>query len=134
MICSDVIAANGKDSKYTRDCQIRAISGLPYAEAAALVDHQGPPPIVIQAGIGTLILSPDHEEFTSAPTLGQKALGLLSAVASPSPATNEEASRRLAICQGCAFKAVGKDLCTACGCHLGLKARLAGQNCPKGLW
>lgn len=134
MICAELAGAKGASSKYVRDCQIRAVRGLSYPEATVLLGWVGPPPIVIQAGIGTLVLGPDGEEFTPAPTLGQKARGVIGALASPALAEPEEVARRLAICSSCPLWNAAKSTCTACGCHTGMKTRLASQTCPKGMW
>mgnify|MGYP001595889139 FL=1 len=134
MICQDLISRKGIDSKYAKDCLVRAIRGVPYAEATALIGWTGPPPIVIQAGIGTLVLGPDSEEFTPAPSLGQKVLGVVAALASPGFATDEETERRQAICAACPQWNAERGLCTACGCHTAAKTRLASQVCPKSMW
>ncbi len=134
MICADLIAAKGATSKYVRDCQIRAVQGLPYLEAAALLGYTGSPPIVIQAGIGTLVLGVDSEEFTPAPTLGQKALGGLKALQDLTTASAEEAARRLDTCAVCPLWQAGSGTCGACGCFTRAKAHLAAQSCPKGMW
>ena len=134
MTCEEIARAKGPHSKYARDCQIRAVRGMPYGEAAAILGWTGAPPIVIQAGIGTLVLGPEGEDFTPAPTLGQKALGVVSALTSPGLATEEEAQRRQAICKACPQWNAAKEVCTACGCHTAAKTRLASQTCPKSMW
>lgn len=132
MICQDLIKLKGAGSKYVKDCQIRAIQGKPYLEAVRLVGWDKPPPIVIHAGIGILVLSPDGEEFTAAPTLGQMAKSYAASFLDRTLASQEEIERRLAICQTCPYWE--KDRCTVCGCGTKTKTALRGQACPKGFW
>ena len=103
MICKNIIDMKGPNSKYAKDCQIRAIRGKSFSEAASLLGWTDPPPIVIQAGIGTLVLGLDSEDFTPAPTLGEKAKSYAASFLDRTPASPEEVTRRLAACASCAF-------------------------------
>ncbi|MDB4314423.1 DUF6171 family protein [bacterium] len=47
-------------------------------------------------------------------------------------ADKETEEARLEICNGCEFFKNGK--CSACGCYMKAKAKLATSYCPKGLW
>lgn len=132
MICQDLIKLKGVGSKYVKDCQIRAVRGKAYLEAVNLLGWDKPPPIVIHAGIGTLVLGPDGEEFTPAPTLGQMAKSYAASFLDRTPAEPDEVSRRLAACQACTYWSKGR--CTACGCETAAKTALKSQVCPKGLW
>ena len=116
MNCQPLIDTYGPDSPYVKDCYIRAIQGVTYNVAAQLVNHEGPPPIIIQAGIGTLIKSPDSEEFTPAPTLTQKASSFAQSLLNRTPVTDEEQQRRLAICDACPHLIKATNTCGACGC------------------
>lgn len=132
--CTQLAKDTGTASKYVRDCHIRAVRGLPYEDAAALLEYTGSPPIVIKAGIGTLVLGPGYEDFNPAPTLGQMALGALSALQDLTPASPEEVERRLDTCASCPLWRAGTGTCGACGCFTKAKAHLAAQACPKGHW
>lgn len=134
MTCQDIIQKKGLDSRYTKDCFIRLIRGKPYAEAAALVNWTGAPPIVIRAGIGTLILGPHSEDFTPAPTTGQMAKSWLSSFGDRTPASPEVAADRQALCDTCDWMEPKRKVCTACGCGTSAKVALAAQQCPKGRW
>lgn len=134
MTCQHMIIKYGLDSKYTKDCQVRAIRGLSYDTAKQMVNWEGDPPIVIQAGIGTLILGPDKEEFTPAPTLGQKAASFIKALSNRAPATPEEQERRSAICRSCPHWFSDKQTCGVCGCNTAAKTALQMQSCPKNHW
>ena len=48
--------------------------------------------------------------------------------------SEEEQSRRLAICAACEFFDAPSVRCRRCGCHLNLKARLKAWHCPINLW
>lgn len=132
MTCAHLIEKYGADSKYVKDCQIRAIRGLPYDQAAALIGWTDPPPIIIHAGIGTLVIGTEHQDFTPAPTTGQKAKSWLASLGDRTPATAEQIEARTAICDTCPLKINGA--CSACGCGLKAKISLANQKCPKGMW
>lgn len=47
-------------------------------------------------------------------------------------AGGEQELKRLDICRGCEVAAAG--LCTACGCVIKAKVKLAKSECPLGLW
>lgn len=131
MNCKEIIRMKGAGSKYAKDCQIRLIQGRPYAEAAALIGWTDPPPIIIHAGIGTLVLG-DTEEFTPAPTVGKMAKSWISSLADRASATEDQIAARTATCATCPLNANGS--CSACGCGLAAKIRLKSQTCPKGMW
>jgi hypothetical protein len=134
MTCQSLIDRYGPESKYVKDCQIRAIRGISYEVATQLVGHEGPPPIVIQAGIGTLVKSPDEESFTPAPTLLAKAAGFAQSLLDRAPASADEQARRLAICGSCPHWLAASQTCGVCGCGTRAKSGLQAQVCPKGLW
>lgn len=56
---------------------------------------------------------------------------VVSGLATVSP---EEASRRLAVCDGCEHHIAESNRCRLCGCGLSLKATWATQHCPDGRW
>lgn len=132
--CLDIAKLKGFDHRYTKDCIIRQIRGLSYETAKQLIGWTGDPPIVIQAGIGTLVLGPDKEDFTPAPTVRQKAKSWLKSFEDRTAASEEEQVRRRTACQSCEFNNLKTDSCTACGCGLKAKTRLQAQKCPKGRW
>lgn len=134
MICQDIIAKKGLESKYAKDCLIRAIRGKAFADAAALIGWSAPPPIFIRGGIGTLILGEESEEFTPAPTLGKMAASFAASLVDRTPASQEETERRLAICASCAHWDEVRARCSACGCFTRSKASLQAQRCPKSFW
>lgn len=134
MSCQKIIALKGADSKYAKDCMVRSVRGLPYYEACKVLAYTDPPPIVIHAGIGTLVLGPDGEDFTPAPTTGEKAKSWLASWGDRTPADSETAATRQALCDTCDWMEPKRMVCTACGCGTSAKVALAAQRCPKGRW
>lgn len=133
MICQDIVGRKGAESRYAKDCQIRAVRGRPFPEAAAMLGWTDPPPIIIHAGIGTLVLG-ETEEFTPAPRIASKAASWLKSLSDRAQATEDEIGQRQAACRACPLRNPDTDACTACGCGLKSKIRLKAQVCPKGLW
>jgi hypothetical protein len=48
--------------------------------------------------------------------------------------TEEETSRRYAICEGCEFFYAPSKRCKKCGCYLKWKTAWRSQSCPVGKW
>lgn len=134
MDCQQVIDAKGKDSKYAKDCLIRLVRGKSFSEAAALLGWTDPPPIIIHAGIGTLVIGTEHQDFTPAPTTGQMAKSWLASLTDRTAATPETIATRQALCDTCDWMEPKRRVCTACGCGTAAKVALAAQQCPKGRW
>ena len=134
MICQDLIAATGQNSRYVKDCQVRAIRGKSFSEAAALIGWTDPPPIIIHAGIGTLVIGTEHQDFTPAPTIGKMAKSWLASLTDRTAATPETTAMRQALCDTCEWMEPKRRVCTACGCGTGAKVALEAQRCPKGRW
>lgn len=134
MICQNIVNLSGPASRYVKDCQVRAVRGKSFAEAAALLGWTDPPPIVIHAGIGTLILDETSETFTPAPTTAQKAKSWIASLTDRTPATPEQLEQRSAACNSCNWMDPKRGVCTACGCGIKAKTALAAQKCPKGMW
>ena len=55
------------------------------------------------------------------------------AIKNPTPVSNEEKERRLAICHACEFLVDGKR-CLKCGCTVKWKALLEAWHCPISKW
>jgi hypothetical protein len=134
MICQDIEILKGRESKHFKDCQVRAVRGKSFAEAAALLGWTEPPPIVIHAGIGTLVLDETSETFTPAPTTAQKAKSWIASLTDRTAATPEQLEQRGSICASCNWMDPKRSVCTACGCGIKAKTALASQKCPKGMW
>ncbi len=49
-------------------------------------------------------------------------------------ADDSVAQDRRAICANCEARNTTLNLCTACGCHIPAKTKLAQATCPKGQW
>lgn len=53
-------------------------------------------------------------------------------------ASDADVAKRMDICRGCpeykTFDSIGLEQCVACGCVLGIKAKLKFTECPKGKW
>jgi hypothetical protein len=46
--------------------------------------------------------------------------------------SEEEANKRLAICESCEFYINSR--CSKCGCYMAVKTYLKAANCPVGKW
>ena len=132
MDCQQVIDAKGKDSKYAKDCLIRLVRGKSFSQAAALLGWADPPPIIIHAGIGTLVIGTEHQDFTPTPTIGKMARSWIASLSDRTPATKDQIGSRTKTCDACPLNANGS--CSMCGCGLSAKIRLANQTCPNGMW
>jgi hypothetical protein len=126
MICESLTNKYGPDSKYTKDCQIRAIKDLPYEAAAQLLNYNGPPPIIIEAGIGKLYLSPTETKWEPA-VKGQPS-------PPPLPADTAIAQSRQSVCDTCSRYESGKCQVAGCGCAGQGKPSVRFSKCPLGLW
>jgi hypothetical protein len=60
----------------------------------------------------------------------------VASVASGNPLTSsdEEAKRRLSICNGCEFFNSQQQRCGKCGCKMAVKTYLRAEKCPVGKW
>ena len=47
---------------------------------------------------------------------------------------NEQAKKRLEICNGCEFFNKSAERCTKCGCNMAIKTYLKAEKCPIGKW
>ncbi len=144
MNCDELIRLTGRDSKYHRDCQLRAVQSVPFSEALTILGLPADlPELVIQAGIGTLVMRPGFASFTPTPTMAQKAGGVVGAaiesasrLMSGDPVASSTLVResRLVICRACPLWDVAGERCRSCGCNGTAKASLAGSRCPEGRW
>lgn len=46
----------------------------------------------------------------------------------------DEAKRRLSICDNCEFYNKQRSRCTKCGCYMAIKTYLKAERCPVGKW
>lgn len=134
MSCQWLINKYGEGHRYVKDCQVRAVRGKSFSEAAALLGWTDPPPIVIRAGIGTLVIGTEHQDFTPAPTTGQMAKSWLKSLADRTAASPETVATRQALCDTCEWMDPQRRTCAVCGCGTAAKTALAAQRCPKGRW
>jgi hypothetical protein len=51
-----------------------------------------------------------------------------------SAVSEEEISRRIAICEACEHFRHSDRRCSKCGCYSNFKTRLRSQECPIGKW
>ncbi len=49
-------------------------------------------------------------------------------------ASPADQAKRRAVCNGCEQRDTVTDRCSACGCWLPAKQRMASEGCPKGFW
>jgi len=143
--CAAIAAAKGLDERYLGDCAIRAFQGrhiVDICEALGLACDISTE-LVIQGGIGTLIMRWGGNQRTLAPSLLQQAAGAIATAAAtagraltgrPVTVDAETRDRRLAACQACPLWRAAEDRCGACGCITRAKAALAASRCPEGRW
>lgn len=48
--------------------------------------------------------------------------------------SEDEANRRLAVCQQCEFFREDQKRCGKCGCYMAVKTYLKAERCPIGKW
>jgi hypothetical protein len=71
-----------------------------------------------------------------AKNLGNSLIRNIKSVAAGNPLTenNEQAKKRLEICNGCEFFNKSAERCTKCGCNMAIKTYLKAEKCPIGKW
>lgn len=85
---------------------------------AALRARFSPPPRTIQLGsfVGSVVAE-CGAAFSGEPSVD-----------------DEEAARRIAICEGCEFFITGGRRCSKCGCWMDIKKQFRTATCPEGKW
>lgn len=142
--CAHIAVLKGAGSRHHRDCLLRAVRDMPLPAAlAALGLPSDQQEIVIQAGIGTLVIRDGFSSFTAAPSLGQMASSIAVAAidalgqalsGEPVAATVATRESRLVICRACPLWDSAGERCRSCGCNGTAKAMLAASRCPDGRW
>jgi len=74
--------------------------------------------------------------FTMAKNLAGSVVRNVASVASGNSLniSQEEANRRLSICNGCEFFIKESQRCSKCGCNMAIKTYLKAERCPVGKW